>query len=945
MRKLWRQLHYWIHRRRIEAELEEELEFHRAARQSALETSGLSAAAATDAARRSVGNTLLAREDARAVWIWPWLESVWQDVRNAARALRREPSFCLVVALTLALGVGLNATVFGMMDALLLRPFQFPDYQRIVILRELRRGAAEREPVAAANFLDWRGQARSFGTLSAWEGWGVNLTGRGEAERLQGARVAAGFFELLGVGAAVGQPFTADERSGADRRVVLSDALWKRRFGGDPGIVGRQIVLDGEPYVVTGVAPAKFEFPVACEIWTPLTLSPDQAVERDRRTLTVIGKLAAGASLDRARAEMETIARRIAAEHPGSNRDRQVAVESLSEAFREDITPAIVGVLQTAAGLVLLVACANLGGLLLARTIDRRRELATRAALGAGRMRLVRQLVTETALLALLSSALAIVVAQIGIDVLRASMPADAARYTEGWYNLRLDTRLLLLTPVFAILVGVGVGVLPALSASPANLTDALKDGDRGTAGTLGRQRARQALVVAEISFALAALVAAALIVASGARLVRQPGGFDPRSLLTLELAVPEKQYASPESRHALVDRLLVGLAAAPGVHSVALSSILPASGWSPSTSLTVEGKPNADGAAIPMAGYQLISAGYFNAMRIPVLTGREFSAADRVGNQPVAVVSEAMAQRFWPGDNALGRRIRVGDDGRWLTIVGVVSNVTMYNWWDGVDFQRVYVPLLQTAHDGVLFAAVRAAAAPAAIAPSLRLSVQGVDPQLPIQRMRPMEIAIQDSSLGLNFLSVLMAICGGIAGVLAMAGIYSMMACSMALRRHEFGVRIALGGTARDMLTLALKQAGKLTAIGLACGSVLACLFGWALSSALFGLVSLDGTTLVAGNLVLAIVSLAAAYVPARRYAAPRSDHDSACLRITQKPVCAELFTTVPYALCGIVRLWWVRRLPAWALPPLCITEAELREGFAIIDRALEITDEAVRS
>lgn len=866
MSKLLRRLHYWIHRHRIEAELREELEFHRAARQSAFETNGLPAAAAAGAARRALGNTLRAREDARAVWIWPWLESIWQDVRNAARALRREPSFCLVVAFTLSLGVGLNATVFGMMDALVLRPFQFSDYERILVLREARRGAAEHGPVAAADFLDWRRQARSFDILSAWEGWGVNLTGHGEAERLQGARVATGFFELLSVGAAVGRPLATDERSGDDRRVVLSDGLWTRRFGADPGIVGRRIVLDGEPYVVSGVAPAKFEFPVACEIWAPLTFSPGQAVDRDRRTLTVIGKLAPGASLDGARAEMDTIGRRIAAEHPRSHRDRLVAVESLSKAFREDITPAIVGVLQTAAGLVLLVACANLVGLLLARAIDRRRELAMRAALGAGRMRLVRQLVTESVLLALLSSALALVVAWFGIDVMRASMPAEVARYTEGWYNLRLDARLVLLTPLFAILVGVGVGLFPALSASRADLTDALKDGDRGTAGSPGRQGARQVLVVAEIAFAFAALVAAGLVVASGARLVREPGGFDPRSLLTLELAVPEKPYASPESRRVLIERLLTGLAATPGVQSAALSSILPASGWSPATALTVEGQPGSDGAATPQVGYQLVSAGYFNAMRIPVLSGREFSAADRAGSQSVAVVSEATARRFWPGGGALGRCIRVDDNGPWLTIVGVVGDVTMYNWWDGVDFQRVYLPLMQASGDGVLLAAVRAGGAPAAIAPSLRATVHDIDPQLPIQHVRTMESAIQDSSLGLNFLSLLMAICGGIAGLLAMVGIYGMMAYSMSLRTHEFGVRIALGGTARDMLTLALRHAGRLTALGLASGLVLAGVLGWALSSALFGLVSLDGATLAAVSLVLAIVSLGAAYVPARR-------------------------------------------------------------------------------
>jgi putative ABC transport system permease protein len=647
---------------------------------------------------------------------------------------------------------------------------------------------------------------------------------------------------------------------------VLSDALWKRRFGGDPSIVGRQVVLDGDAYVVRGIAPVSFEFPVACEIWTRLTLPPERAADRERRTLTVIGKLAAGSSLDRARAEMDTIGRAIAAEYPRTNRDRLVDVESLTEAFREDITPAIVGVLQTAAGIVLLVGCANLVGLLLARAIDRRRELAMRAALGAGRMRLVRQLVTETVLLALISSALALVVARIGIDVLRASMPADAARYTEGWYNLRLDTRLLLLTPLFAMLVGVGVGLVPALSASRADLTDALRDGDRGASAGLGRSRARQTLVVAEITFALAALVATTVIIASGARLVHQPGGFDPRSLLALELAVPEKPYATPESRRALIDRMFAGLAATPGVNAAALSSILPASGWSPSAPLTIEDTPNADATSIPMVGHQLVSAGYFDAMRIQVLAGREFSAADRIGSQPVAVVSDATAQRYWPGGTALGRRIRVGDDGQWLTIVGVVGNVTMYNWWDGVDYQRVYVPLLQSAHGGVLFAAVRAADAPAAIVPSLRASIQRVDPQLPIQRVRTMESAIEESSLGLNFLSVLMAICGTIAGVLALVGIYSMMAHSISLRTHEFGVRIALGGTSRELLTLVLAQAGRLTALGLACGSAVAIAFGWALSSALFGLVSLDATTLITVSLVLAVVSLAAAYLPARR-------------------------------------------------------------------------------
>jgi putative ABC transport system permease protein len=851
----------------MEAELAEEVAFHRAAKQAALEAAGLSPAEAAEAARRQLGNTTLAREDARAVWIWPWLEGAWQDLRNAARSLKREPSFALVVAVTLALGVGLNATVFGMMDALLLRPFQFRDYERIVVLRESRKGLSERETVAPANFLDWRTQARSFEVLSAWEGWITNLTDGGEAERLQGARVAANFFELLGVRPALGDPLVADERqSGNDHRVVLSDALWKRRFGGDPAIVGRQILLDDGAYVVSGVAPPEFEFPVASDIWAPLTFPPQRASDRDQRTLTVMGKIASGISLRQAGFEMDAIGRHLADQYPRSNRDRLIVVESLSEAFREAITPAIVGILQAGGGLVLLVACANLVGLLLARAIDRRRELAMRAALGAGRMRLIRQLVTETVLLGVISSVLALVVARIGIDLLRAMMPADAARYTEGWYNLRFDSRLVLVTPVLAIVVGMLVGLFPALSASRGNLTDVLKGGDRGLSPRIGRPRVRQALVVAEIAFALAVLVAAGLILTSGARLVTQPGGFEPHHLMALELSVPGKQYPTPESRRELADMLLARMRAVPGVQTAALSNILPASGWSPSTTIAAEDRPVADNSTLPTVGFQLVSAGYFEAMRIPLVSGREFTSLDREDSQPVAIVSEGMATHFWPGADPLGRRVRLGDRGAWHTVVGVARNVTMYNWWDGVDYRRVYVPLRQSTAESALYAAVRTASDPAAIGPSLAESIRSVDRHLPVQRVRTMETAIQETSLGLSFLAVLMGVCGGIAGLLAMIGIYGMMAYSVSARSHEFGVRIALGGTNRDMIRLTLQHAGRLTAIGLAAGSALALLFGWALGSALFGLVALDVKTFAVVVATLALVSLIAAYLPARR-------------------------------------------------------------------------------
>jgi putative ABC transport system permease protein len=393
-----------------------------------------------------------------------------------------------------------------------------------------------------------------------------------------------------------------------------------------------------------------------------------------------------------------------------------------------------------------------------------------------------------------------------------------------------------------------------------------LREGARGASSHAGRPRVRQALVVAEIAFALAVLVAAGLILTSGARLVTQPGGFDPDRLMTLELSVPEKQYSTPALRRELADVLLAGIQATPGVQSATLSSILPAAGYSPSISLAVEDRPLTDDSEAPTVGYQSVSPGYFAAMKIPLVSGREFSIADREDGQPVAVISEAIADHFWPGESALGRRVRLGDGKVWHTVVGVARNVTMYNWWDGVDYQRAYVPLRQGTVDGVLYAAVRAAGDPAGIVPSLGESIRSVNRALPIQRARTMAIAIQETSFGLNFLALLMAICGAIAGLLAMVGIYGMMAYSVAARRQEFGVRIALGGTSRDMLRLTLKQAARLTAIGLAAGTALALLFGWALRSALFGLVGLDPATFAIVVAALAMVSFLAAYLPARR-------------------------------------------------------------------------------
>jgi putative ABC transport system permease protein len=788
------------------------------------------------------------------------------DLRHAARAIARQPLFAAGVALTLALGLGLNAMVLGMMDALLFRPFQFADAGRLIVAFETPHGGSAREPVAPATFLEWRRQMRSVEGLIAWEGWGATLGSGTDPERLQTFRVSPAFFDTLGIRPVLGRTFSStDDQPGRERIVVIGQALWARRFGANPGIVGTSVLLDGAPHTVIGVAPAGFDFPVGAESWTPLALTGEQRLDRRHRSLTVLGKLAAGRSLDEAGEELQLIGLRLATEYPDTHGDRGTLVRSLSTAFREDASGGLVAVLQAAAALVLLVACGNLAGLLLARATDRQREVAVRSAIGASRARIVRQLVVEIVLLALVASVIAIICARLGLDVLRSSIPADMARYIEGWNNVRLDWRLIPAIPAFAILVGLGVGVIPALSATSGSLAGALKEGDRSGSGGVRRQRARQALVVAEIAFALSLLAAAGLAIDGGARMIAAPGGFDSRSLLTVNVPLPESRYADAARRRTFADTLETRLESIAAVRHAALANVLPAAGWSPTQPLVVEGAPVQDAAHRPTAGFRAVSAGFFETMGIPIVRGRAFSSADREDAQPVAIVSASLAARFWPGGDAVGRRVQLGDaTERWLTIIGVAGSVTMYNWWDGINLDAVYVPLGQSTPAGSLSVALRTRGEPSSLSSATRAAVASVDPLLAIDNMRTMEQAIAASTFGLNMIAYLLGICGTLALLLAIVGIYSLMAFAVSQRRHEFGVRMALGASGRDVLRLSLRQAGVLTAAGVSAGFGLAAVLGRLMSSALFGVVRLDAGTLVQVSATLGVVALAAAFIPA---------------------------------------------------------------------------------
>jgi putative ABC transport system permease protein len=581
----------------------------------------------------------------------------------------------------------------------------------------------------------------------------------------------------------------------------------------------------------------------------------------------VLGKLARDASLADAQAELDLISRRLEAQYPDTHRGRGSSVRTLSTAFREDSAGSFVGILQAAAGFVLLIACANLTGLFLARANDRQREVAVRTALGASRMRIARQLVTETVLLAVVASVLALLFARVGLETLRSSMPSDMAQHIEGWSNVRLDSRMVLAIPALAIGLGLILGLIPAFAASRGATAGALKEGGRGAVGGAKRQRIRQSLVVAEIALALALLVAAGLALAGGTRLANQAGGFDPQRLLTFDLPLPDTKYDAPQPRGVLATNLLERIEAVPGVSGAALASVLPAAGWSPSIPFVVEDDPLPDPARHPRAGFRVVSPGFFEAMRIPIVRGRSLTVADREDAPPVALISAALAERFWPGRDPIGRRMRLDDaSNAWVTVVGVAGNVTMYNWWDGVDLTAVYVPLHQAPPTGGLSAVVRTHGEPAALTSVIREAVGSVDPLLAVHGVRTMQEAIVASTFGLHFLGTLMGICGGFAVVLSMVGVYSMMAYAVAHRMHEFGVRMALGATPGDVLRLTLKQAGTLTAAGLALGLGLAALLGQLMSSSLSGIIALDATTFVGVSLGLAVISCAAAYVPALR-------------------------------------------------------------------------------
>ena len=780
---------------------------------------------------------------------------IWKDSRALA-------------VLAIALGIGATTAIFSVVNALLLRPLPYRDPGQLVWAWE-RTPQGRRAGVSPANFMDWRAQSRAFGQMAAYDFVGFNLTGGPEPEQIVGAWVSADFFSLLGVEAALGRGFRPEEdRPRGERVVVIGHGLWQRRFGSDPGIVGRKIQLNGESFTVVGVLPRDFWFMLGTvELWAPLVLNAGQLGDREARSFDVIARPRAGVSRAQAAAEMETIAARLAAAHPRTNGGWGVMLESIEENFLSYFRPTLF-LLLGAAGVVLLISCANVANLLLARATARGREIAIRAALGATRWRIVRQLLAESLLLALAGGACGALLAWWGVDLVVALIPGEIQRRIPGGVGaVGFDARTLGFAALVSLFTGLLFGLAPALHASRPDLTRALKVGGAAGEGR-GRRRARDLLVVAEIALALVLLAGAGLLIRSLVRVQRAELGFDPRHVLRMGLPMTGAGDSAGGEQAARYRRILERVAALPGVQSAALANNLLAGPRDPGLPLTIEGRAAAAPGETPLAINRVVSPNYFETLGVPLRAGRDFNEWDRPGAPAVAIISRSLAERHWPGADPLGRRLRLGgsqSDSPWLTVVGVVGDVR--HPLSAAPQPTVYRAQGQTPR-AWMYLIARAAPDPAALFAAARGAVREAEAGQAISGLGTMEEWLGESVAEPRFVMTLLGLFAAVAVALAAVGVYGLMSYAVGRRTREIGVRVALGAQAGDVVRLVVREGMWLALAGIALGLIVAAAASRLLAPFLFGLDPADPPTLVSISLLLAGVALLACYLPARRAA-----------------------------------------------------------------------------
>ncbi len=797
---------------------------------------------------------------ADALWLQPKRleDEMFQDLRFGARMLLKEPGFTLIAVLTLALGIGANTAIFSVVNAVLLRPLPFPEPERLVWLRESNPPAnLPQASVTYPNFLAWRSQTQVFAQMAAYREGDFNAQAGPEPRRVNGARVTIDFFATLGVQPAMGRAFLpAEDTPGGERVVILSHALWRQSFGGDPQLVGRHLKVDGQSHTVVGIMPPGFHFPGdAAELWLPSALDPNSS--GDRRFLRALGRLKPGATFEEARAEFEAIAMRLEQSYPDTNKGWRVFMQPLSETISGRMRQPLY-VLLSAVLFVLLIGCANVANLLLSRNAARERELAIRAALGAGRGRIVRQLLTESLLLSLLGGAGALLFAAWGVKALVASGPRNIPRLNEA----SIDLPVLGFTLAVALLTGLIFGMAPAWQRSRLNVNTALKDGAR-VAGA-GARRLRQLLVVVEIAFALLLLIGAGLMLKSFARLQQVAPGFDVRSGLTMEINLPQAKYARREQLVAFMRQAVEGLKTLPGVEFAGATHRLPLKGNSGLGIFQIEGRPAPAPGENITVNFRSISPEYFRALGAPLVAGRTFTEEEGWQRLGAVIINQAFQRRHWPNENPLGKRIKLGIAPDWFTVVGVAADVKESGLNAETD-AGLYLPYVMVPSPAMTLV-LRTKTEPLSLAAAASAAIRRVDSEQAVSNISTLEQLLSDTVAEPRFNTGLMSLFSLLALLLAVVGIYGVMSYAVAQRTQEIGLRMALGAEPRDVLKLVIGQGMKLVAVGLALGLLAALgLTRW-LETLLFDVKATDPLTYAVIAVSLAAVALLACYLPARR-------------------------------------------------------------------------------
>ena len=799
----------------------------------------------------------------------PLLETLLQDLRFAGRTLRKNPGFTLIAVLTLALGIGANTAIFSMVNALLLHPYNFPELDRLVRVWE-SRGVDEGldfRRVAAADIADLRSDVPVFEAMATYRYAEFNLNAEGTVQPVRGCAVSSNFFDVLGVAPALGRTFSpAEEQAGADQLAILSYGFWQRRFAGDSGLLGKTMQMNGRKYAIVGIMPRGFDYPVPVELWIPLSLSPAERADRGKLSLEALGRLRPGISARQAQGPVDSVSRRLREEYPVTNADRKVKVLQLRKELYLYTLP-LFSLLQAAAVFVLLLACANLANLLFARMFGRQKEIAVRTALGAGRVRLARLFVTETLLLSCIAGAIAIAASFWSVKVLRNSISPSWTMWVPGWDGIRVDPSVLTFTVVLIALVGLLFGLGTVLHSCQEQPYTALKEAIRG--GMPGAKgRVRSALVVAQVMLALVLLVCAGLTTQGFLRLVDVYQGFQAANVLRTEIRLPKKSYAEDAQVTNFYQRVLRESAAVPGTTAAAVVSNSPASNVDNETTLfTIKGRAALKATEASAADLQISSPDYFAALRIPLVAGRVYSNGDSANTARVAVISRSMAQEFWPGAEAIGQQIKLGaadSEQPWITIVGIVDDVRQ-NWWNPTNRPIIYQPFFQAPQRSMVLL-MRVGANPANYSASVREIVRGIDDQLALSGVSTLQNEITDSIAIIRIMGVMMALFSCVALALSAIGVYGVLAESVSRRIPEIGIRLALGADRRDIRRMVLRQAAKLTAIGIGAGIPMACGINRAMATFMFGIVSMNIALVAAFTLMLFVIALAAAYVPARK-------------------------------------------------------------------------------